>query len=125
MTSRPEASRAAPRVLSCAFLFSTCGFESQRAVGSVEGDTHALKGTADSPKGLNMSVANELSSEVASVILSPHNETEDERGDLLKVMLLFHTTLRELSLAERRRHRSKLLGGRLLKTSRVIMPGAH
>ena len=52
-----------------------------------------------------MSVANELTSEVTAFVL--RNEDPSDPENLRRVLLVFHTTLRALSLEERRRRRAR------------------
>lgn len=54
-----------------------------------------------------MSVANELSSEIANAIFV--NEELVDAKESLRVLLAFHATLRNLSSEERRRRRAKFL----------------
>ena len=55
-----------------------------------------------------MSVASELSSEIAEAILV-RNIKEGDAGRLLEVAVALHAALRQLSREERRRRRSKIL----------------
>ncbi len=51
-----------------------------------------------------MSIANELTSEVAAAVLANDKEKgQEQREELTKVMLEVHSTLRRLTSAERRR----------------------
>jgi hypothetical protein len=54
-----------------------------------------------------MSIANELSSEVAAAVLAPNEgETPRDAGERAEVVLEVHSTLRRLSAEHRRRGRA-------------------
>jgi hypothetical protein len=58
-----------------------------------------------------MSIANELSSDIAAAVLARKNEgASDDSGDIKDVLVQVHSTLRDLTLEMRRR-------GRPLKSS--------
>lgn len=70
-----------------------------------------------------MSVANELSSEIATAMLV--NERPGDAEESLRVLLAFHSTLRNLSSEERRRRRAKYLPDKQIQLSNSATPGTH
>jgi hypothetical protein len=70
-----------------------------------------------------MSVANELSIEVATAMLV--DEKLRDAKESLRVLLAFHSTLRNLSSEERRRRRAKFLPVDQNPLSNSATPGTH
>ena len=71
-----------------------------------------------------MSVASELSSEVAEAILVGELDTGDV-GSLLEVVFALHATLRQLSREARRQRRSKILLETPPAQGWSVVPGSH
>ncbi|HEV2800122.1 MAG TPA: hypothetical protein VGW12_06485 [Pyrinomonadaceae bacterium] len=59
-----------------------------------------------------MSIANELSCDVATALLTPHaNSNATSQTDLTELVISFHAALRQLTDEERKRRRRALIHG--------------